>query len=72
MWRALDAMALLAAGEPSFGAPLGQVARGTSYAPQSWAPDFAAVADAKGAKVSASFTSSTLSVAAIVTLIQRA
>jgi hypothetical protein len=71
VWRALDAMAHLASGEPSFGATLGPSGKGMSYASQTWAPDHAVVATTSGAKVSAMFQSKMASTAASVTLMER-
>ncbi|HEY1957034.1 MAG TPA: hypothetical protein VGH28_15550 [Polyangiaceae bacterium] len=71
MWRALDAMARLASGEQTFGSPLGPVGPRTKYPTQMWARDFETTVTAEPANVSASFTSPTLMVAGVVTLIER-
>jgi len=74
MWQALDAMARLASGEPTFGSPLaalGSAGKSTPYPEQAWAKDFATKVTAEPAKVTASFSSPRLSAVGVVTLMER-
>ncbi len=63
MWKALDAMARYASGEPSFGP--------TPYQAPSWASAFAMTARTEGAMAHAGFNNEKFLVAGAVTLMQR-